>query len=109
MKNFNSKVIVVLVTCPVDKTEQLAKLVLSKRLAACINIINPIKSLYWWEGKIEDSEENLLIIKTTKDKYDLLKQVVEQNHPYTIAEIVALAAEKINQSYYSWLIKETNP
>lgn len=99
--------IVVFCTIPEGKGSDLADKIINERLAGCVNIIGPIKSIYHWQGKVERDVEELLIIKTRKDLFDRLKEFIKLNHPYTVPEIVALKVENINQEYFDWLINET--
>ncbi len=99
--------IVVLCTIPVGKGEELAEKIINSRLAGCVNIINSVKSIYHWQGKVEKDNEELLIIKTREDLFEELKEFIKQNHPYTVPEIVALNVKDVNKEYLEWLIKET--
>ncbi len=99
--------IVVLVTAPKGSGEALAKKILQKRLAACINITS-IKSLYWWENKINSDEEDLLIIKTRKDLFEKLRTFIKEIHPYNTPEIVALKVYDVDLDYLNWLESETS-
>ncbi len=99
--------ITVLITTPRDSTEKIAKHILQKRLAACINA-TPVSSAYWWEGKIEEAEETLLIVKTTVDKLERLIEEVKSVHPYRVPEIIALPIVGGNRDYLSWVERETH-
>lgn len=94
------------VFCTVDKkavARKLARLLLSKKLAACVNIVPGLESFYWWQGKIARSGEFLLIIKTSRKKYAALEKCVRENHPYQTAEIIALPIVKGSPAYLRWL------
>ena len=99
--------IIVFVTAPKGKGEEIAKKILEKRLAVCINITT-VKSMYWWENNIVHEEEDLLIIKTRKDIFDRLSNFIEEIHPYKIPEIIALKASDVNVEYLSWIESETS-
>lgn len=77
--------------------------ILWSKLAMCVNQINYVKSYYWWKGKIEHWQEKLLIIKTSEQKVSKLKDFLEKNHPYDVAEIVELSPDSVNDSYLSWI------
>ena len=77
-----------------DMARDLSKILLEKRVAACVNIIPKVRSNYWWNGSIENSEEIILLIKTTEDKYDQLEDLIRKNHPYEIPEIIAFEIKK---------------
>ncbi|RLG70152.1 MAG: divalent-cation tolerance protein CutA [Candidatus Iainarchaeum archaeon] len=84
---------------------KIAKHLLEKRLIACANIM-PISSLYWWEGKIAEENEFLLIGKTTAEKFEQVKEAVKQIHPYRIPCIAKIDVEA-NKEFEAWLKKET--
>ncbi len=87
-----SKYIVVLITAPSKMVgKQIVEELLKKKLAACVNIVSPIKSLYTWEGKMCDDEEVLLVAKSRIDLFeDQFVPVVKALHPYDVPEIIAL-------------------
>lgn len=99
---------VVLVTVPEGKAKNLARILLKKRICACINILRGVESLFWWEGKIDTAKEALLVIKTQKSNFAKLKATVKANHPYTVPEIIALDIDRGNKEYLNWLKKETD-
>ncbi len=72
------------------------------RLAACISFF-PVRSSYWWEGKIETAQELLLLIKTTDELVDELIKYLSEMHPYQVPEIVVLPVEKVGGPYERWL------
>jgi periplasmic divalent cation tolerance protein len=98
------KVYVVLVTTPNKKvSEKLSKDLVSRKLAACVNRIPGSTSRYWWKGKIETAREELLIIKTRKDRLSKLTAWVRENHPYTVCEVLALPVAAGNPPYLKWI------
>ena|SRR6185503_11473595 len=101
---------VVLVTAPdAEVARKLARTVLAARLAACVNIVPGIESHYWWEGKIDQSNEVLLLVKTTKARLKLLEKVVRENHPYDTPEFVAIPAELVAKKYLGWVRESVKP
>lgn len=86
-----------------DNAEQLAHKILTERLAACVNIIPRVTSMYWWEGKIQKDEEYLLIIKTLSEYQHSLTQFVKSNHPYKCCEVIFLPIEAGNAAYLTWI------
>ena len=86
-----------------QQAEKLARAVVEKRLAACVQILPRLISVYVWEGKIERENEHLLLIKTLSEKYDELEAFFKANHSYETPEIVAIPAEHVEQNYASWL------
>jgi periplasmic divalent cation tolerance protein len=100
--------IVVYVTAgSLDEADRLARGLVEERLAACVNRIGPIQSVYRWEGKLEQSEEHLLIIKTEKDLFSALEKRVRELHTYSVPEIVALPIIDGSQDYLRWLGAQT--
>lgn len=100
--------ILVLVTIPEEDAEKLAHLLLEERVCACINIINGVNSLFWWENKIDQAKESILFIKTKESLFPKLQTLVRNNHPYTVAEIISFKIDQINPFYLEWLNREAN-
>ena len=88
--------------------ERLARALVDERLAACVNRIATVQSVYRWEGKLEQSEEQLLIIKTQKRLFAALEKRVRELHSYSVPEIVALPIIDGSQDYLLWLGDQTN-
>ncbi len=86
-----------------DEGENLARLIIDSGLAACVQILPPITSVYRWEGKIEKANEILLLIKTTRVAYTELEKLIIQNHSYQIPEIISLPVENGLKDYLDWL------
>lgn len=96
--------IVVLVTAPdEDGAAKMAETLVEERFAACVNIIRDIRSIYSWEGKIEDDREVLMVIKTKKDLFEPLKKRIQEMHPYSVPEIIALPILAGSPDYLRWL------
>ena len=87
--------------------ERLARALVEERLAACVNRIAPVHSFYRWEGKLEQSEEQLLIIKTQRRLFAALEKRVRELHSYAVPEIVALPIIDGSQDYLRWLSEQT--
>jgi len=99
-----SEALLVYCTCPDDATANtLAELLVSKQLAACVNIINGIQSVYAWQGKVDFSDEALLLIKTTTSAYEALQNVLREQHPYELPEIVAVSVTAGLPAYLEWI------
>lgn len=77
--------------------------VVEKRLAACVQIIGPITSTYWWEGKVETTEEWLCLIKSGRDLYERLEETIRKAHPYDVPEILAIPVTAGSERYLDWL------
>lgn len=94
----------VLCTCP-DRpsADDLAESLVRQRLAACVNILPGVESVYRWEGKIERGAELLLLIKTEKQAYGLLQDHIQRHHPYQVPEIIALPIAAGASDYLQWV------
>lgn len=98
---------VVLVTIPQDEAETMARALVEERLAACVNVVPKLRSFYWWEGKVQEDDEAMLLIKTTEARFDALMEYVREEHPYELPEALALAIEDGNPDYIQWVKAET--
>jgi periplasmic divalent cation tolerance protein len=97
------------VVTTIDKKENaqnIARGIIEKRLAACVQIIGPITSTYWWNDNIEESEEWLIVMKSRKGLYKELDKKIRDTHPYEVPEIMALPVIEGNRSYLDWIDKE---
>ncbi|HOX54118.1 MAG TPA: divalent-cation tolerance protein CutA [Candidatus Omnitrophota bacterium] len=100
--------IVVLITCANKaQAQKIAQALIKARLAACVNLVNPVNSLFWWQGKVDSSKETLLIIKTKKNLFSRLEKLVKSLHSYDVAEIIALPIVKGSRKYLSWINEST--
>lgn len=98
---------VVLTTLPSrSQAQKLAHKILQEKFAACVNVLGPAQSFFWWEGKIDRAKEFLLLIKTRRSVFSRLRRFLEKNHPYEVPEIVALPIESGNASYLDWIRRE---
>src|SRR5688572_22384145 len=86
-----------------------AEALVSESLAACVNLVPGVESLYRWEGKLENSQEALAVIKTTAERYPALEARLRELHPYEVPEIVALRAASVADSYLKWICQSTQP
>lgn len=101
--------IVVLCACgSPEEAERLARLVVELHLAACVNITAPMRSIYRWKGKIEDADECLLLIKSTRARFEELSDALRAAHSYDVPEILALPAVAGSPSYLNWIDTETH-
>jgi periplasmic divalent cation tolerance protein len=99
--------IVVFNTCgSLEEAEQLARRLLEARLAACVNVIMQIRSFYWWQGKIEESGEWLLVIKTSREVFGQVRSVLEAAHSYELPEVLALPVVEGSPNYLAWMDRE---
>jgi periplasmic divalent cation tolerance protein len=87
--------------------ERLADLLVEKRLAACVNILAPCRSVYRWNGAVQHDEEHPMLIKTTAERYPELEKALRAGHPYELPEIVAVPIERGLPAYLEWVASET--
>lgn len=90
-----------------EGAQKIADTLVSKRLAACVQISGPISSTYWWEGKIEQAQEWVCTAKTRKDLYNKLEQAIKEVHTYDTPEILAVDVVAGIKSYTDWIRQET--
>ena len=99
----------ILNTCPDHETgEQIAKLLVEQQLAACVNLIDNISSIYRWEDGIEQDRETLLVIKTKKEHYQKIEDTIQQHHPYKVPEEIALDISQGSDNYLNWITQTTS-
>ena len=102
--------IVVLSTCDSEEeAAQVARSLVEKRLAACVNIIAGARSIYRWKDEIEDAPEWLLVIKSRRDLFGSLRQEIQKLHTYEIPEVIALPIVEGSETYLAWLDKAVEP
>jgi periplasmic divalent cation tolerance protein len=103
VEGLSSPLWVVLVTAPKDRADGLARALVEQRLAACVNVLPAVRSYYRWEGRLEEADEVLLLIKTTAAGYLALEDGVRALHPYDVPEVVALPASAVFAPYAAWV------
>ena len=104
-----TEAIVVLVTTPTpERAAELARALVEERLAACGNVVPGLRSIYRWEGKLEDEAEALLVLKTTQARFEALKARVLALHPYAVPEVLALPVVAGSAPYLAWIAAETS-
>lgn len=97
-------VVVVLVTCPTAAVgRRLARALLTRRLAACVNVLPGVDSHFWWRGRVDRAREVLLVIKTTRSAFARLRRAVAALHPYDVPEILALPVLAGHRPYLDWV------
>ena len=95
--------LIVLTTTPISEGPDLAEKLVEAKLAACVQIVPQITSVYVWEGEIQKENEQLLLIKTTEEKYPAVEKFIKENHSYGIPEIVAVRSDNVSDAYRAWL------
>jgi periplasmic divalent cation tolerance protein len=95
--------VVGLITAPVDRAAAIARAIVERRLAACVNIVHDVRSIYWWDGAVQDDTESLLVVKTTSAMVPALNEALVDLHPYDTFELVVLDITDGNPPYLEWI------
>jgi len=104
----DAQILMVMSNVPDAATAQgLARLLVETKLAACVNILPGVQSVYRWRGQIEQAEEVTLLIKTTREKYAQLQQTLVDAHPYDVPEVIAWPLAEGYAPYLHWVVAET--
>ncbi len=101
-------VIVMVTAASKDEAVKIADQVVGARLAACASTIPTVRSTYWWDGKLMNDEESLLLIKTTSDKFHSLEETIRKIHSYKVPEILAIPVSNGFHPYLEWVCRETS-
>ena len=105
-----SEALVVITTVErLEDGERLARRLVEERLAACVQILPPMTSIYRWEGQVERAAEHLLLIKTTREAYEPLAAALRAQHPYQTPELIALPVTAGSPDYLAWLFDSVRP
>jgi len=106
----SNRVVLVMTTVPGDEEgRRIARLLVESRLAACVQILPPMISIYRWEARLEEAAEQLLLIKTLHRLYPEVERTIREVHPYQTPEIVALPIEAVASGYLDWLTTAVIP
>ena len=98
---------VVLCNCPASHAMSIARTLVEERLAACVNAIPGVASVYRWDGRIVEDQETTLLINTADDRMEALEARLNALHPYSVPEIVALDVAHVNGPYAQWVQEST--
>lgn len=102
--------VVVFSTFPgAERAAEVARTLVDERLAACVNLVPAVRSIYRWQGAVQDDTEALAIIKTTSERLPALRERLAALHPYDVPEILALPVADGHAPYLAWLAAETSP
>lgn len=104
-----SALVVYMTAADADEAARIGRALVKRRLAACVNILGPIRSLYWWDGKVNEDGETAFIAKTWDDRLDALTQAVRELHSYDEPCVVALPVAGGSATFIDWIQGETRP
>jgi periplasmic divalent cation tolerance protein len=105
-----ARVQLVLVTAPdAEVAARLARTMVEERLAACVNLVPGVRSIYRWAGAVQEDAEVLLVIKTREDRLPALSKRVQELHPYELPELIAIGVQGGSERYLEWLRGEAAP
>lgn len=96
-------IIILVAASKIEEGKKIATALLKVKLAACINLLNHVQSMYWWKNKIETSKEVLMIIKAEKSKFKLIMKKIKESHSYSVPEIISLPIVQGNKEYLKWI------
>jgi len=102
-------IVVLMTTAHKEEAVKIVRCLLNEKLIACANIVGPVSSLFWWEGKIDEASEFLVFMKSRENLFDKLAGRVKELHSYQVPEIIALPVEKGLPSYLDWLSTSLQP
>ncbi len=86
-----------------EEAQKIANALVESEIAACVNIVGPARSIYRWQGKVENAEEFLLIVKTWGDAYERVEETIKELHSYDVPECIALRVERGSEHYLEWV------
>ena len=92
-----------------EAAERIAHDVVEKRLAACVNIVSQVRSVYQWQGKVCKEDEYLAMLKTSVGRFEALKSRIVEQHPYDCPEVIAVEIKDGHEDYLQWVADETRP
>ncbi len=101
-------IVLFITTANTEEAQQISKVLLEQRKAACVNIIPNIDSLFWWEGKLDSERENLLVVKTKASLLPEIINLVKKVHSHAVPEIIAMPIVGGNQDYLEWIEKSVS-
>jgi periplasmic divalent cation tolerance protein len=96
-------------TAPADRAPALARTLLEARLIGCANLIPAVRSLYWWQGAIQDDAEVVMLMETPAERAAEAVAALERVHPYSVPKILVIEPESVNPPYLEWLRREADP
>ena len=90
-----------------EEAQKIARALVERKLAACVNIVGPIESVYRWQGAVQRDEESLLLVKTAAERFDALRGFILSRHPYELPEVVAVKLDHAHTRYLEWVLENS--
>ena len=90
-----------------NEGKEIAKALVEHKMVACVNIIDKVESVFSWDGKITEEKEAMLMIKTRKDLFNNVNQIIQKLHSYTVPEVIAIPIIEADDTYLKWIAHET--
>ena len=109
MDNGDQPVLMYRTFAKLDDAKRVGDALVAGRLAACVNIVPGVQSIYAWQGTVQQDQECLLYIKTRAERYAALEEALRRHHPYELPEIVAVPVDSGLPGYLHWVVQETRP
>jgi len=103
MSQHKTEYIIAITSTPQEEAENIAKIIVDKKLAACVQIIGPVSSFYWWKGEVQKDTEAILLIKTTEKNKEKIKKIIKDIHSYDVPELLFLPVYGGLPEYLKWL------
>jgi periplasmic divalent cation tolerance protein len=97
------KILVLTTTSSKDEARKIGRALVEQRLAACVNIVPPVRSIYRWQGKIEEAEEWLLLAKTTRATFERVRKAILDLHSYEVPECISVSIDDGSREYLGWI------
>ncbi len=105
----SAKIIVLTNTGSGEEARKIARVLVERKLAACVNIIPTVESTYWWKGKIETAPEWTLLIKTVRTNFEAIHDAIRELHSYDLPECIAISIDNGSPEYLNWIAESVQP
>ena len=96
-------IVIFITTKDMDEADKISLALVQEKLAACVNIVKGVQSVFWWEGKVDYCEETLMIVKSEQKLFDRILKKVKSLHSYSVPEVIALPIAEGNPDYLKWI------
>lgn len=103
----SEEALLVYVSCPADAAERIATALVERRVAACVNVLPGVRSIYRWKNQVQRDDEVLLLIKTAATRFEALKAAVLAEHPYELPEVIAVKLDACHPPYLDWVLENS--